>query len=358
MTTETNSQRRLGAVLFYGVVAILVYLAYLIFAPFLAPLAWAGVLVVVFYPWHEKLAKRWGRTRASAVSATAVTLILIVPVLFVMALFLRQGVSAARSAQLALSSGQLDWVNRAWVWISTHVRGESGQDLATLVRDGAERMAGLLAGQVGNALQHILRFFFELTVVLFAMFYFFRDGEDVLAGLRRVLPFEHAQRERMITDARDLIYASVTSSLAAAVAHGLVGGIGFAIVGISAPVFWGVLMAFFSFVPLVGSSLVWVPASVILMARGHLGRGICLLVICAALLGVMDNVVRPWLISGRARLGGLLVFIGVIGGIGVFGILGVVLGPIVVAMTASVLDLYSVDGTSGVDVRGKSSGEK
>ena len=100
-------------------------------------------------------------------------------------------------------------------------------------------------------------------------------------------------------------------------------------------------MGFFSLVPVVGSALIWVPASISLMLEGHILRGIILALICSVIVGMIDNIIRPWLISGRAEMGGLVVFISVLGGIAVFGMLGIVLGPIVVALAAGLLDLYA-----------------
>jgi predicted PurR-regulated permease PerM len=117
------------------------------------------------------------------------------------------------------------------------------------------------------------------------------------------------------------------------------------------------MMGFFSLVPVVGSSLIWVPAAVGLIAGGHIGRGILLIVICGLLVALVDNVVRPWLISGRAEMGGLVVFISVLGGISVFGLLGVVLGPIVVATAASMLDLYMPSSRAG-NTTAKADGRK
>jgi predicted PurR-regulated permease PerM len=347
LATSSKTQERLGAALFYGVVLLLAYLVYRIFAPFLAPLAWAGVLVVVFYPWHARLERRAGRATAAALSTAGVTLILIVPVLFLMAAFIREGVVAARSAEQALASGQLAWANEAWAWISQRIPGATPENLATFAREGAQRAASLLAAELGTALRNIAHFIFDLAVVILAMFYLFRDADTILGGLRRALPFEESHRERMIGETRDLIFASVTSSLVAALVHGLVGGIAFAVLGLSAALFWGVVMAFCSFVPLVGSALIWVPAAIGLMVGGRVGAGIFLLAFCGALLGFVDNVVRPWLISGRARLSGLLVFISVVGGLALFGLLGIVLGPIVLAMAASVLDLYTSEKRGG-----------
>jgi len=133
--------------------------------------------------------------------------------------------------------------------------------------------------------------------------------------------------------------------------QGTLGGLIFGLAGVKAPIFWGVMTGFFSFIPVVGSALIWVPISISMMIGGHLGRGIFLAVFCSVFIGLVDNIIRPWLIGGRAQMGGLVVFISVLGGISVFGLLGVVLGPIVVATALSLLDVYasSRDSASQAD---------
>jgi predicted PurR-regulated permease PerM len=347
VTTELSSQKRLGSALFYGIVALLAYLAYLVFEPFLVALAWAIVLVVVAYPVYERLARRWGPTTAAILSTAGVTLILIVPTLLVMGAFVRQGVDAAREIQLGVASGHFRWVNDLWTRIQQRFPDSSPADLATVLHRYAEQAAGYFATRLGAILRNTAVFLFHLSVTILAMFYLFRDGDSIVARLREVLPFEDVHRERMIREARDLIFASVTSTLVAAAVHAVIGGLAFAVTGIHAAIFWGVMMGFFSLVPVVGSSLIWVPAAISLMVGGHVGRGVILVVICGLLVGLVDNVIRPWLISGRAEMGGLVVFISVLGGISVFGMLGVVLGPIVVATAASLLDLYAPSAQPG-----------
>jgi len=341
MSNELSSQKRLGAALFYGIVILLIYLAYLVFAPFLVPLAWAAVLVVVSYPAYEWLARRCGPVMAAIVSTVGVTLILIVPTLLVMVSFVRQGMGAVQSIQLQVANGHFDWVNDAWARFQDMFPDAGSDDLATSLRHYGELAATFVAARLGTILKNTAVFVFHLGVTILAMFYLYRDGASMVARLREILPFELAHRDRMLGDARNLIFASVTSSLVAAVAHGALGGIAFALTGIKAPIFWGVMMGFFSFVPLVGSALIWVPVSISLMASGHWGRGIVLVIFCAVIVGGVDNVIRPWLISGRAEMGGLVVFISVLGGIAAFGLLGVVLGPIIVASAASLLELYA-----------------
>jgi predicted PurR-regulated permease PerM len=231
-------------------------------------------------------------------------------------------------------------VNDLWVKIQLRFPGTNAEDLGTVLHRYGERAAGYVAERLGAILRNAAEFLFHLGVTILAMFYLYVDGERIAERLREVLPFEEPHRERMISESRELIFASVTSSLVAAFAHGLLGGVAFGITGITAPVFWGVMMGFFSFVPVVGSALIWGPATISLMVSGHLGRGILLAVICSVIVGLVDNVIRPWMISGRAQMSGLIIFISVLGGVSVFGLLGIVLGPIIIATAASILELY------------------
>jgi len=341
LSAETTLQKRLGGVLFYGTVILLAYLAYLIFAPFLVALAWAAVLVVVSYPIYERLERRWDRTTAALACTAGVTLVLIVPAVFVMIAFVRQGVGAVQSIQLRIQTGNLAWLSSLWTRLQDRFPDLGSADLTTSLHQYAEQAAAFVGGQLATIVEHTAVFLFHLFVTILAMFYLYRDGDSMVERLRQLLPFDLDHRDRMIADARNLIFASVTSSLVAAGAHALLGGLAFGLTGIRGPLFWGVMMGFFSFIPIVGSALIWVPASMSLIIGGHMGRGIALAAFCCVIVGLVDNFIRPWLISGRAEMGGLVVFISVLGGISVFGLLGVVLGPIIVATAASLLDLYA-----------------
>jgi len=347
LTAEPTSQERLGNLLFYGIAIVLAYLVYLVFAPFLVALAWAAVIVVVCYPIYERLARHWGRTGAAAACTAGVTLLLIVPVMLVMIAFVRQGVEAVQFVQLEAANGHLAWISDLWSRVQQHFPEASSENLAASLHRYGEQAAAIVATRVGTILRNTAMSLFHLGVTILAMFYLFRDGDSMLARLREVLPFEHEHRERILTNARDLIYASVTSSLVVALAHGVLGGVALAAMGIPAPIFWGVMVAFLSLVPVVGSALIWVPAAIVLVVQGHIARGILLVVFFIAIAAVVDNVLRPWLISGRAQMSGLIIFISVLGGISVFGMLGIVLGPIVVATAASLLDLQAPRAYAG-----------
>jgi predicted PurR-regulated permease PerM len=155
-----------------------------------------------------------------------------------------------------------------------------------------------------------------------------------------LLPFDESIQIDMLSESKDLIFASVAVALAIAVMQGLLGGIAFTIGDIPTAVFWGVVIAFFSLVPVVGSALIWIPAALWLAFSGHWGKGLAVVAICGGVAGVADNVVRPVLLRNRTHLNELLLFIGVLGGLKVFGLLGLVAGPTIVAAAMGVFRVY------------------
>ncbi|HXN24272.1 MAG TPA: AI-2E family transporter [Candidatus Dormibacteraeota bacterium] len=339
-----TSGDRLTTVLFYAVLFLLAYLVFRIFEPFLVPLGWAVVLVVFFYPLQARLEPRLGKSRAAFVSTAGVALILVLPSLALLSTFVREGLDASRGIERAVVDGQMASITRLWTWVTQHAPAAAASggiaDLPTLVRGWSARVAEFLAARLGTVLRNVLAILFDLFVTIFALFYIFRDADAIVRVMRGLLPLEQEHREKMIGEARDLIFASVTTSLIIAAIQGTLGGIAFALVRLPTPFFWGVCMAFFSLVPVIGSGLIFVPAALWLAFTGHWGKALILVAVCAGVSTVVDSLLRPILLSGRAQLSGLVVFISVIGGVEVFGVLGLVLGPIVLATAAGLLDVY------------------
>lgn len=341
MPYRTIQQQRLGAVFFYLVIALLLYFTYLVFEPFLVPLCWAAVFAVVFDPLNKRIEREWSRGRAAITCTVLVTLLLIVPAIGVGISFVHQGLQAGAAVQHGLENGGLSRFDRFWEWLTAHMPGLTPQSLSQLLHRAIEATATLLATKIGVLLRNLAIFIFDLIVTIIAMFYFFRDSAKIMTRLRQVLPFDRDSREEVVAKSRELIFASVTMTLAVAAIHGVAGGLSFAIVGITAPVFWGVAIAFFSLLPVVGDLVIWIPAIIAEIVGGHWGKAILLAVIITIVAGVIDNLIRPLFLSGRARMNGLIIFIAVIGGMAVFGLLGIILGPIIVATFASLLDLYT-----------------
>jgi predicted PurR-regulated permease PerM len=336
------ARERVATLLFYGTVLLLVYLLYLIFRPFLAPLTWAAILAAFFHVPHKQMERMWGKTAAASVSTAVVTIVIIVPVLLVMTAFVEQAAAAVSSIDVSVQTEGFGRLERLWARAQNHRLGANLPNLEDVVKETTTWVAGLVAGQAGAFLRNVVVLIVDLVVTLFAVFFFFRDGDAIMAAVRRALPFEAEQSEQMITQASDLIQASVAAGLSVAVIQGALGGITFALLGLGAAVFWGVVMAFFALLP-IGAWIVWAPAAVWLMLSGSVGRGITLLAIGAGVIGLVDNFLRPALLSGRTQLNGLLVFVSLLGGIAAFGFLGLVIGPVIMATAITMLDAYTKD---------------
>jgi predicted PurR-regulated permease PerM len=340
-SSNATTSDRLTTLLSYGFLLLLIYLVFRIYEPFLPALGWAAILVIFFYPMHHWMSQRFPAARAAALSTLAVTILLIVPAILLTSLFVREAVSISRGVQASLMQDHAPAIAKIWAWIAQHVPGlDPNADVLDMLQQAVQKQAGFLAQRLGSVLKNIATFIFDLFVMIFALFYFFRDADEIIRGVHSFLPFDAEHRDAMIVQAGNLISASVTTSLIIAAIQGVLGGLGFVLVGLPTPLFWGVAMAFFSLVPVVGSGLIFVPAALWLGFTGHWGRALLLLVICAGVTTIVDNVLRPILLGGRTELSGLVIFISVVGGVAVFGMLGLVLGPILVATAASVLAVY------------------
>ena len=165
-----------------------------------------------------------------------------------------------------------------------------------------------MAARVGGLLADIAVLLFQLFVTLIALFFFLRDADTIMRDVRGLLPFEELRRERMIRQTRDLVYASIAAGLVIAALQGLAGGLVFALLGLGAPVFWGVMMGLLALLPFVGTWVVWMPAAIWLIATGQVVKGVVLVVLGGTIVASIDNVLRPAILSGRAQMNGLLMF--------------------------------------------------
>jgi len=332
---------RLATVLSYSVLLLFGYLVFRIAEPFLAPLAWSAILVIFFAPLHARLARRWRPGVAALVSTLVVTVFLIGPALVVLGLTAREGIAATAAVQKALldPQGQLPagLMEKGRQMLPASLQGI---DFSGELRRVVQEAAGFLAGQMKAVVLNFFGFLFSLFLLLFSLFFLFRDGESILRGIRHLLPFDAELRERVMRETGGLIFASMAAGLLIAAIQGTLGGVAFAMAGIPGAFFWGVVLIFFSLVPVVGSALIWVPAAGWLIFTGHWGKGLLVVAVCGGVAGMIDNVLRPLLLRNRTELNSLLLFIGVLGGVNVFGMLGVVIGPVILAAALGVFRGY------------------
>ena len=334
--------------LFIALLLLFGYLVYLVFAPFLVPLVWAIMLTIVFFPLHRRVRDRIPQAnRAALVTTLLLTLLIVVPALVVMGAFTVQAVEMVQWAQVEWREGRVPFrevleripMERILNWLADYNIDE--QQVNQFVNQELEQLARFIAAQAGLLLRNVLFFLFDLFIMLLAAFYLFRDGGELLERFRRALPLEEGMREGLFYIAHTVLYASVISGLIVAAVQGASGGVLFWVLGIGGPVLWGIVMVFLSLLPLVGAWLVWVPAGIYLLLQGQYLKAVILFVVGALVISTVDNILRPYLVSGRTQMNGLLVFISILGGVAAFGLLGILLGPILVAMGATVIEYYT-----------------
>jgi len=347
---DQQTRERSTTLIFYGSVLLLAYLMYLVCEPFLRPLAWAAIFAAFFHPQYRRLQERFGKSRAATISTLVVTLIIVVPFVLIVTAFVQQATQTLRSIDLTSGSAGVARLQTAWTWVQGKGFGLSLGSFEENKQKISGWLAGILAVAAGEFVKDAVIMVVNLIISLFGMFFFFRDGDLIMDRIRRMLPFESSFSELQISKTSDLIRASISATFVVAITQGTLGGITFALLGLGAPIFWGVMMLFFALLPL-GAGVVWAPVAGWLLLTGQLGKGIALLAIGAGIIGLVDNFLRPVILAGRTQMNGLLVFISLLGGIAAFGLLGLVLGPVIMAMSMSFLNAYATERRNPVEPR-------
>jgi len=321
----------------WGLVILVVYLLYQVSKGFLVPLAWAAILTIFFSPAHKYfLGKVENANLASLFSVTAVAVLLIAPLGWIVPAFVAEAGSViGRFRTEELLPQAAAWIERQFVQLPLQLG--TFEDMVNKV---GQEIGGFLAAQSARLVGNVVVFLFHIVVMLLTMFYLFRDGSKLVDFLKDISPLGGDYSERMRKEVSDLISVTLSSGFVVSAVQGILGGLVFWFLGMPSPLFWGVIIAFLAFLPIVGPWLVWIPAAIGSIISGDVANGIALAALGLVLISGADNVLRPILIAGRSQLNGLLVFVGVLGGIGSFGLLGVVLGPLVMATAVGMLKGY------------------
>jgi predicted PurR-regulated permease PerM len=185
--------------------------------------------------------------------------------------------------------------------------------------------------------------------MLFALFFMLRDGEAIHRQIRDRLPFPTGESEKLLSDTRDMVVASVGAGIVVAIAQGAIAGLAYWLVGIQAPLFWGLVTGFASLLPVVGATIVWVPAAIGLLLSGAIWQGVTLFLIGIFGISMVDNVLRPLLLTGKTSVSGFVIFFGLLGGAAAFGFIGLIIGPIILVTTARLIETLHHPGQLGQD---------
>ncbi len=343
--TSGPARERATWILLAVLTGVATYLCWRILQPFAAVILWSVVLALMFAPLHRKLLARTGRPNLSAALTLSVA---IVSVLLPVA-----GVTLAVAGEVG---NLVDQVPEKWnEWASDPVlqaraarwRAELGERLPFVERLDGERVKASLTllgeaivkrsvGIVGSFLRGLVEFIF----MVFSLFYMLRDAAKFEGVLRGLLPLSPRQSDLLIARTVEVVQASVLGVIVIAFLQGALGGVTFAILGLPSPILWGVVMSFLAMIPMIGAGAIWLPAAIVLLATGHAGKAIALCAVGALVIGTIDNLLRPRMVGGRAGMHELVVFFAVLGGLRVFGVVGLLVGPAVFAVAWSLLELF------------------
>jgi predicted PurR-regulated permease PerM len=324
------------------------YLCWLMLEPFISVLVWASVLALTFAPVHARMLKRTRKPNLSALLATLFVVFVIgVPFGLVTWAIVREVVPAIEMFQAAfaeLLDPESHAAGPAMRWLGEHVDLPQAR-LQILDKLGA--MSSEIASRTVAIVGNVVMMFVQALFVVFVMFYLFRDGKIVREALAGAIPLRNRETRMILSRVREVVGASVNGVLVIATIQGTLGGIAFAALGLPSAIVWGAAMIFLSLIPVAGAFVIWVPAAIYLAVTGAWIKALLLTLWGVVVIGLVDNFLRPRLVGQRAKLHDLFIFFAVLGGLQVFGLIGLVLGPVVLAVALSLFETFSHPGTGG-----------
>ncbi len=327
--------------LFLTVLAIAaLVLCYIIVQPFAGPIVSAGAMAILFYPVHAGLLRRLPRRPglAAGLSLLLVVALIVLPTAWIVSTMSGELASAyaALKTKSAAGGGWAEWIIHAGsgplvyfgvdpATADDHLRG--------FLSERIETISGTLLRLIRGVLSNVASFLFNAVIALFVLFFVLRDGNRLLTKAREFLPMEHVVFDRLIGEVGQSVLANVYGVGAVALVQGTLTGVLFYFVGVHSPVLWGVIAGFCSMIPIVGPPVVWIPVALSFAITGNWGEAAIVAAVGAGVIGAVDNILRPWIISGRVQLHPLLVFISLLGGAQAFGFLGLFIGPAALSVT-------------------------
>jgi predicted PurR-regulated permease PerM len=331
---------------FFAAFLFLLYQLYAVFSGFLDPIMWAAILAMLFFPLYT-VVLRWcsGReTLAAFVLTLFVTAGIVLPTISLSSVITREGASLYERVSAYVSSGDLNadiqrlHASRLGKLVDRLDHYEI--DWSAAARSGVDTGSSLIVAQVTSVAKNVAVFLFDFTIMVFTLFFLFRDGERMYRALREIIPMDPEHKDVIFSVLYQTLSAVTQGMVVTAVAQGILTWMALWALGLPYTAFLGVLAGFLSLVPFVGAAGVWIPCTVYLAATGDYVRAVILLVYGSIVISMVDNVLRPLLIGGQTRLPTLFLFFGILGGVQEYGVLGLFLGPVLLAIVFAFVRIY------------------
>jgi predicted PurR-regulated permease PerM len=330
------------------IIAISLAFAWILW-PFYGAVLWGAVLAIVFAPLYRRLSRsmRQQRNLAALTTVMIVVFIVILPLTLIAASLVQEASGVYekfQSGELNLASNFQQVVDALPTWVANLLDRFGLTNLAGVqerLSAGLMKGSQFLAAQALNIGQITLELIVRLFVMLYLLFFLLRDGDELFRIIKDAIPLRAEQQRAVFKKFATVIRATVKGTIVVAVVQGALGGLIFWFLGVRAPLLWAVLMAFLSLLPAVGAALVWLPVAIYFVATGAVWQGLVLMAYGVLVIGLVDNLLRPILVGTDTKMPDYVVLISTLGGIEIFGMNGIVLGPMIAAMFIVVWDLFS-----------------
>lgn len=316
-----------------------IFLAVVI-SPFLTTIILAAILVIGTYPIYDAiLALVRGKRRVAAFILSTSIGIVFSGIVFVFFLLLSdEAISTYQDFETWISVSQLN-LNHVFDYVKNYIDIPT-IDLASSIIKAAQAFSSTLVAQSTNFLKSIVWFLGNFLLLVFTMYFFFKDGKRIVLFVEKIIPLQRKNSREILNRFKQVSLAMLYGIFLTAIAQGFLGGIGLAAAGIRNPIFWGTVMAFFGMLPIGGTAIVWLPAGIFLIANGRVFAGIALLIWGTCIVAVVDNLIKPLVIARQTNTYPLVTFLVVIGGLFLFGIKGAIIAPMVLAVFVSLSHIY------------------
>ena len=346
------AREQLFAAFFFAVFLFLLYQLGLFLAPFFGPLVWAVILALTFYPLTYRLTGvlRGRRALASVLLVLAVIAVVVIPAIYLGSLLVKQAAGAYERVHQMSQTGELSHVvdqirasrpGLLWGRLMGPVMDKIQIDPASLLVSATNWLSQQVAGQATALARNVLVTLIDFTLMLVALFFFFRDGERMAARVRDLLPMAPEHTAIIFSRLYDTLTAVVQGMVLTAVAQGSLAGIGYWLIAdLPFSLFLACLTGLASFIPMAGPALVWGGVSIYLAANGESGRAIGMALWGGLVVSTVDNFIKTLVIGGRAQLPTFLLLFALLGGLQVYGFLGVFLAPVILAILLTFTDIY------------------
>ncbi len=328
---------RLQTIGFFVLLGGAAFLAVFLFWPFLQLLALAGILAVLFNPWYLHFQKSMKSDGLAAfLTVVLVLVIVLVPLLLI-------GYALYAEIISLLTNGSFSIEKETIVRNLPIALQGIGQNFLTDISGRLAQLAGSTVAGIAGIVSNVANFFLGIFLVFFTLYYFLKDGDKIKKFVSGIFPLSQAHETKLVDELVISISGVVKGSFLVALIQGCVATVGFLFFGVPQPYLWGAFTVLAALVPTFGTSLSLIPAILYLFLTGHTSQAIGLTIWGVLAVGLIDNVIGPRLVGKQANLHPLLVLFAVLGGIQFFGILGFLLGPIVMAVFVTLLNIYMKD---------------